>query len=431
MHTVIIGNGVTGINAALRLRELRPDARITVISGESTYHYSRPALMYVFMGHMRYADTKPYPDDFWEKQRLELLRDWVVGLDPQDRRLRLHRGGEMAFDQLLLATGSKTNRFGWPGQDLEGVQGLYDLMDLRLLYENTRRCEHAVIVGGGLIGIELAEMLHSRNIHVSLLVREKSYWNNVLPDEESAMVNRAIEAEGMDLRLETNLEEILDDGHGRVGGVRTKEGERIDCQLVGLTPGVSPNLDLVEGTSIETGRGILVDEGLRTNVDGIYAAGDCAEIRTPGEDRNLLQQVWYTGRAQGRLAGEILAGEDRRYEPATWFNSAKFLDIEYQTYGRVGFHVPGEKHLYWEHPDGRRSLRLVYTDEGVIGFNLMGMRHRHRVCERWVDERRSVDHVLEHLDQANFDPEFYERHEQEIATALRSQHRRQQEGSPT
>ena len=183
------------------LRELRPDWRITLISGESTYHYSRPALMYVYMGHMRYEDTKPFPDALWKEKRIDLVRAWVTGIDTAAKRLALHEGGPIEYDRLLVATGSVSNKFGWPGQDLDGVQGLWGLMDLKRLYETTKRAKSAVIVGGGLIGIELGEMLHSRGIHVTFLVRERSYWSNILPAEESAMVNREIERHGLDAEL--------------------------------------------------------------------------------------------------------------------------------------------------------------------------------------------------------------------------------------
>ena len=174
MNVVIVGNGITGVSAGIRIRQLQPDWKITLVSGESKYHYSRPALMYIFMGHMSYEDTKPYEDNFWEKNEIRLIRDWVTNIDIKNNRLELHRSKLMNYDKLLLATGSKSNKFGWPGQDLDGVQGLYDLMDLRELYENVQDVKDAVIVGGGLIGIELAEMLHSRNIHVTFLVRENS-----------------------------------------------------------------------------------------------------------------------------------------------------------------------------------------------------------------------------------------------------------------
>lgn len=422
MHVVIIGNGITGITAAKTVRGLQPEWKITLVSGESTYHYSRPALMYVFMGHMRYRDTKPYEDHFWAQERIDLLRAWVTRIDTAKKQLELHGGTSLTYDKLLIATGSKSNRFGWPGQDLGGVQSLYSLMDLKLLHENVENTRHAVLVGGGLIGIELAEMLHSRNIPITFLVRESDYWDNVLPSQEARMLNRVLREEGIDLRLKTELKEIVDDGTGRVCAVLTNHGERIECQLVGLTAGVSPNTVVVDGSGIETGRGILVDWSLRASAPDVFAAGDCAELVTPEGERNTIQQVWYTGKMQGEVVGAVMAGEDRRYDPGIWYNSAKFFDLEYQTYGEVRNRPgPDECHLWWEHKDHRHALRLVVKDNKVVGFNIMGMRYRHRVCERWIREERSPAYVLEHLAEATFDPEFYRSHEREIRSALQEE----------
>lgn len=421
MHVAIIGNGVTGVTAAMRLRQKQPDWKITMISGESTYHYSRPALMYIFMGHMTYQQTKPFEDRFWNDQRLELVRAWVTGIGIPEKRLILHDHPPLEYDKLLIATGARSNKFGWPGQDLSGVQGLYSLMDLRLLYENVKVTRHAVIVGGGLIGMELAEMLHARHMDVTFLVRETSYWDNIISKEESSLLNRVIRDNGIGLILKTNLKEIVDDGAGRVCGVITEFGERIDCQLVGLTPGVSPNTDLVKGSAIEAGRGILVDRSFRTSVPDIFAAGDCAEIRSSNGGRNLIQQVWYTGKKQGETVGDVLSGEEQEYDPGIWYNSAKFFDLEYQTYGQVNLNIPGEKNLYWEHPNHRHAVRIVYTDTGVIGFNFMGLRAQHRVCERWIIDHRSPQYVLDHLADAHFDPEFFRRHEPDIVRALKEQ----------
>src|SRR5262245_53879055 len=188
--------------------------------------------MYVFMGHMRYRDTKPFEDSFWGEQRLELVRAWVTRIDLDRKRLELHGKPPLAWDKLLLATGSKPNRFGWPGQDLAGVQGLYGLQDLKTLHDSCERAKSAVIVGGGLIGVELAEMLHSRGLHVTMLVRESSYWNRVLPAEESAMVGREISSHGVELRLSTQLRSIESDAAGRAAAVLTDQGERIPCQIV-------------------------------------------------------------------------------------------------------------------------------------------------------------------------------------------------------
>lgn len=416
MHVVIIGNGIAGVTAAQRVRSRQPGWRITLVSGESDYHYSRPALMYIYMGHMRYADTKPYEDSHWEEQRLKRRRAWVTGIDFDAKRLDLHDKGSISYDKLLLATGSKSNKFGWPGQELPGVQGLYDLRDLKLLYENSRSCKQAVIVGGGLIGIELAEMLHSRGIHVTFLVREDSYWSNVLPAEESVLINGAIRRAGMELRLNTELKEIVADNAGRAGAVVTQEGERIDCQFVGLTAGVSPNIDLVRETRLNTQRGIVVDEGLRTSESDVFAAGDCAEIHRGGEP--LIQQVWYTGKMQGEVVGEVMAGDDASYDPGIWYNSAKFLQLEYQTYGDVHAKQSAGTSVYWESDDREHAMRIVHSDGRVIGFNFMGMRARHRVCERWIREGRPLSYVLEHLEEFHFDPELFRRHERAMRAEL-------------
>ena len=422
MHVVVVGNGIAGVTAAQTLRKLQPEWRITIVSGESTYHYSRPSLMYVFMGHMRYQETKPYQDHYWSEQRLELLRAWVTGIDTEAKTLALHGGESLAYDQLLLATGSVSNKFGWPGQDLPGVQGLYSLMDLEELYRNIQGAKRAVIVGGGLIGIELAEMLLSRQVQVTFLVREGSYWSSVLPPEESALITRLIQAHGIDLRLNSELERIEAGPDGRAAAAITKSGERIECQIVGLTAGVSPNTAICAGSGIETGRGILVDARLQTSAPGVFAAGDCAEIVRPSAKRNTLQQVWYTGKLQGEFAGRVLAGRiepDESYDPGLWFNSAKFLDLEYQTYGFVHARAQeGETHSWWEEPSGPRGLRIVVVAGAVTGFNAFGLRLRHTVCERWILEERSLDYVLEHLADANFDPELYRRFEPQIRAAF-------------
>ncbi|MFT7668535.1 MAG: NAD(P)H-nitrite reductase large subunit [Planctomycetota bacterium] len=414
MQVLIIGNGVTGVTAALRLREQQPDWNIAMISGESQFHYSRPALMYIFMGHQTYQETKPYPDSLWAEKRIELIRDWVTFIDAEKSEVRLKRSGTRSYDKLLICTGSKPNYFGWPGQDLGGVQGFYGLSDLTQLYENVKSTKEAVIVGGGLIGIELGEMLHSAGIHVTFLVREARYWNNVLPDPESEMVMRLIRKAGFGLELATNMTEIVDDGSGRCCAVKTDTDKTIGCQFVGLTAGVTPRIELLKESGIKTERGILVDWSLRTNIENVFAAGDCAELQTQGAERNVIEQVWYTGKYQGEVVADVIAGKERRYEQGIWHNSAKFLDLEYQVYGSVHRGEAGAQDLYWEAPDGEHSIRIVYVDGKVIGFNLMGIRYRHEVCEAWLREERSLAYVLEHLHQANFDPEFFTRYESDF-----------------
>lgn len=411
MHIVIIGNGIAGITAARFVRKLE-DHRITVISGESDHFWSRTALMYIYMGHMRYQDTKPYADHFWKKNRIELLREWVEKINPEEKTIQFSSGEKLRYDKLLLATGSISRKAGWKGQDLEGVQGLYSLQDLEMLENRTRsrNIQNAIIVGGGLIGIELAEMLHTRRIPVTFLVREKSFFSNVLPSEESEMVNREIRRQGIDLKLETELKEISGNEKGEVEKVLTTKGETINADIVGLTIGVAPNVDFLKDSGIKVDKGILVDNYLRTNIPDVYAAGDCAQVRQPGKFRKGVEPLWYTGKIMGETAAYNLCDRPVAYDPGIWFNSAKFFDIEYQVYGQVAVKESDNEqaHVFNQGTDGKRSVRLSYYpgDGAFMGLLALGSRWRQEVCEEWIRRKTHIEEVLAQLELGNFDQEF-------------------------
>lgn len=415
-HIVIIGNGISGITAARHIRK-RSDDKITVISGETDYFFSRTALMYVYMGHMKFEHIQPYENWFWEKNKIDLKKACVKNINSSEKILLFENGERLEFDKLILALGSKPNKFGWPGQDLKGVSGMYSAQDLEYIEKYTEGIKRGVVVGGGLIGVELAEMMHSRGIAVTFLVREPSFWNIVLPPEESSMINQEILDQNIDLRLSTELKEIVADANGRVEAIITGQGERIDCQFVGLTAGVSPNVGLLTESGIETNRGILIDENLETNVKGIYAIGDCAEFRTPPPNRRPIEQVWYTGRMHGETVAKSVTGDVTTYNPGLWFNSAKFFDIEYQTYGTVlGQLQEGEAQFYWEHSSGKKCVKIVYDESTSVvkGMNVFGLRMRHEVWDKWLNEKRELKYVIVHLREANFDPELFIKHEKEI-----------------
>jgi NAD(P)H-nitrite reductase large subunit len=426
-HIVIIGNGISGVTTARHIRKLS-DHKITIISAETDHFFSRTALMYVYMGHMKYEHTKPYEDYFWKKNRIDLKRAFVTTIDHANKLILFNDGDPMQYDQLVLAVGSKPNKFGWPGQDLEGVQGLYSKQDLDALELNAPNkdiCNRAVIVGGGLIGIEMAEMLRSRDIPVTFLVRETSFWNGVLPAGESEMLNCHIKKHHIDLRLGQNLKEIVADENGRARAVIVPEtGEEIPCNLVGLTAGVSPNIDFLKGSGIELGRGIKVNPMLETNIKDIYAIGDCAEQHQGINGRRPIEAVWYTGRMMGETVAQTLCGNPTTYKPGHWFNSAKFLDIEYQTYGWV-FSAPRENeiHFHWKHEDDTKCITINTnaTNGKFIGINTFGIRMRHEVFDRWLTEERTTDFVLNNLKEANFDPEFFKQFEKEIISAFQKQ----------
>ena len=318
---------------------------------------------------------------------------------------------------MIIALGSQPNKFGWPGQDLKAVQGLYSYQDLESMEKYSPTTQRAVIVGGGLIGVEMAEMVLTRGIAVTFLVRENRFWGGVLPQKEGELVARHIREHGVDLRFNTELKEILSDGNSRAKAVITKNGEEIACQFVGLTAGVSPNIGFLEGGEIKTNRGVLVNEYLETNIENVYAVGDCAEFHQHPTGRKNIEQVWYTGRMMGETVAQTICGKQTAYQPGMWFNSAKFFDIEYQTYGWVYNELKEhEADFYWEHEGGKMCLHMVFdkATKHLLGINTFGIRMRHEVCERWIKENKKIDEVMSCLKDANFDPEFYRQYEGEI-----------------
>lgn len=415
-HIVIIGNGISGITLARHIRK-QSKHKITIISSEAEFFFSRTALMYVFMGHMKFEHTQPYENDFWKKNNINLIHKRVTEVLANEKSLLFEDNSRISFDKLVIATGSTPNKFGWPGQDLQGVTGLYNKQDLEALEKWAPTTKRAVIVGGGLIGIELAEMLRSRNIQVTFLVREKSFWNGVLPFGESQMINRHILEHHIDLRLQTNLVEILSDINGHAKAIVTDKGETIECEIVGLTAGVSPNIAFLKDSGIELGRGVKVNRFLETNIKGIYAIGDCAEQHEGIGFRKPIEAVWYTGRMMGEALAQTLTGKPTEYNPGHWFNSAKFLDIEYQTYGWVWAQAKeNENHFYWEHKDAKKAIRISFHKESrvFLGINTFGIRMRHEFFDKVLTDMKTVDYVMHHLAEANFDPEFFTNHNKEI-----------------
>lgn len=415
-HIVILGNGIAGITAARHIRKNSKDI-ITVISGESEHFFSRTALMYLYMGHMKYEHIKPYEDWFWDKNDISLHKAWVDQVDFEQQYVHCDDGRRVGYDKLIIATGSQSNKFGWPGENLKGVQGLYSLQDLETMEAHTSGIQNAVIVGGGLIGIEMAEMLHSRDIHVTYLIREKHFWGNVLPEKEAKLVDRQLLKNGISLKNQTELQSIHEDGSGKVQSITTMAGEEIACEFVGLTVGVHPNIALFKNSKLATDKGILVDDYLQTNIDNVYAIGDCAQLINPLPHRRAIEAVWYAGRMMGEALAQTITGNATKYRPGVWFNSAKFFDLEYQTYGLVPAIVPEDQCSFcWQSATDDKLMNIIYHRETlkVTGVNALGLRQRHEVWDSWLRDGKTLAYVIQHLKKANFDPEFFKRYESEI-----------------
>ena len=412
-HYVIIGNGVAGVEAALTLRErYRPErAAITIISKESDYFFSRTALMYAYMEQLQRRDLEPYERGMWAKQRIALVRDEVIDLDAQARQVTLRAGGPLGYDKLLLAVGASPRALDFQGAQTlkEGLVHFVSMQDLEECERLTWTTREAVVVGGGLIGVELVECLRHHGAQVSFLIREPWYWPAALCREEGEHVMAHMRAHGVDVRPQTQLEAASADEQGRVREVTTSRGDALPCQLLGVCVGVAPSIGWLQGVKTPPAmeRGITVDRAFATSLEGVWAAGDCVQIDQGPDQPALTETIWYAAKRHGRLAAQSMMGDQVSYSSPLFYNSSKFFEIEYTTVGKVTGLSAQERSIYRRSPDRDVSVRVVVDErDQVIGFNMLGSRWNHRLLMRWILERRTWAEVEPWLPQAQFDVEF-------------------------
>lgn len=424
MKIAIIGNGIAGVTAARHIRKYSND-EIFIISSESSYFFSRTALMYVYMGQMKFENTQVYENDFWEKNRINLIFQHVEAINFQNNKLIFSNGETFSYDKLILAIGSKPKFKSWKGLEYNGVQGLYSKQDLEKMEFATKNCNEAIVVGGGLIGIEMVEMLLSRGIKVHFLIREKLFWDSVLPFEDAKFLKNYFEKiQNLTIHYQDELDEIIGNTDGHVIAIKTISGKELKTTFVGISIGVTPNIDFLINTDLEINDGILVNEYLETSIENVYAIGDCAEMKHSQVGRKKIEQVWYTGKLMGETLAKSICLKKTKYEPGNWFNSAKFFEIEYQTYGLVSPQLEkNQSRFIWKKESKNILVDFVYDTIGrkFIGVNSFGIRLRHELIDAWLNQEKSIEFVLENLKTANFDPEFYDRYEQEIIQQFNSE----------
>ena len=408
MNVLIIGNGIAGTSCALMLRRLQPDhasCSITMISEEAPYHFSRPAMMYISTGQLTLEHTKPFADASWAEQGIALMHGRVTALDAVGRSCTLDDGRVLAADVIVLATGSVPSVPAHLDASLRGVVTYTQLADVQRLNDVMKGAHHAVIIGGGLIAAECAEifacMMRDRShCTITCVVREDGFYGNVLPDHESMIVTEHLRRHGV--RVVTNTEAVsLDDVDGRVTMVELSNGTHLPADCVVVATGVRPNVELASAAGIRCDEGILTDASFRTDHPGVLAIGDCAQPPWG------VRQLWYTGRLHGEHAARIVLGQAGAFTPTTDFNSAKFFDLDWSTYGMVPRSSDAANSRLLIDRDGVRCIRLAHNVAGeVVGIHALGIRLDQRVCEKWIGGRVHVQAAIADISSVIFDAEF-------------------------
>ena len=408
MRIVIVGNGIAGITCALIARKRDKNVEITVVSGEHEYFFSRTALMYVYMDKLSRRDLEPYSRKMYEEKNIKLMRDWVVDLDSDKKTIQTATQKTISYDKLVLAVGARPNIFPWEGIEhvQEGLVHFVSMQDLNECERLTPSTKEAVVVGGGLIGIELAESLAWHGVKVTFLIRESSFFPIALSKEESDFVVEHIREHGIDVRLNEEMTHVNVDAVGRVSSIKTNKDKIISCQMLGIAVGVRPNVDRLAHFSSppNINKGIIVNDYLETSLSDVFAVGDCAEIH-PRDEKPFSELIWYSAKRQGEVVGHNLFGDKKSYQRPIFFNSSKFFDIEYTTVGTMKL-SDTTKTTYLKMPNQNISIRLVHNEDKILGFNMLGSRWDHEILQKWIKEERSPQFVMQNLQKAQYDVEF-------------------------
>ena len=332
---VVIGMGVASISALEAIRSDDNLSEITLISKDRHGYYSLPGLAYFLANEISEPSLIPYSEADFRQLKIQRVMDLVTQVDASTHRVFLASGEVLSYDRLLLATGSQSVMPTVPGIALEGVVTLDNLEDALRIARLCKQVKNAVIVGGGITALEMVEGLVEQGLKVHYFLRGAHYWSNVLNETESEIVETRLKKAGVKIHTHTELSEICGEG-GKVSGVVTRSGERINCGMVGVAIGVSPRKELAEAAGIKTDRGVLVDEYLQTSQTDILAAGDVAQVFDPLTQRYSLDTLWWVAREQGRVAGHNLVGNLIPFRKPMSSNMTRLAGIKTNIIGSVG-----------------------------------------------------------------------------------------------
>ena len=397
MRIVIIGGNAAGLNAASAARKTNREAEIVLIESEDKPAYSRCAIPHVISGEIdSFNRLIVYPMSYYRMMKIDLrLETTAKWIDVKERRVGIEYGGEeevMDYDRLILATGSKVFIPPIKGRELQGVYALRTIADGERLLEVVKRASSAVVVGGGLIGLEMAVALRQRGLEVTLVEMLPQIAPNMLDEDMAQLLQKRLEGGGIRIFTGSRVEEI--EGRDQVHSVRFSGG-RAEADLVIMATGVRPNTDLAREAGIRIGetRAIRVNQRMETSAEDVYAAGECAEAINLVTGRPVLSQVGTTAVKEGRVAGINAAGGYTTFPGVLNSSVSKLLDVEVGSTGLTermaeaqglktisgkvvgktrARYYPGAKDLSVKLVFDRETLRLVGAQ--IIGGE--GVTHR-------------------------------------------------------
>ncbi len=383
MKAVIIGNGLAGTMAAKGLRELDPSITIEIIAEECYPYYPRPNLIDFVAGSLPYEKLFAFPPNWHERLNISVrLGSPVVRIDPASGTVATREGAASTFDRLLLATGSSAVVPPVRGADKKGVFVLRTLDDALAILEMLKTRRRVAVLGGGLLGLEIARALKSRGAEVSVT----EFFDRLLPRQldapGAALLKAQIERMGIAVRLGASAEEIT--GAGEAAGLRFQDGGSAEAEMVVFAAGVHPNVALAKDAGLETDRGVVVDDSLRTSHPSVFAAGDVAQHK--GRVYGIIPASF----DQARTAAYSMLGLDKKYEGTVPSNTLKVVGLFVTSVGLVNPEGAGYEIIAKEDAEAGVYKKLVLKDGALEGAIWMGTKKGAADIARLTASRKNV-----------------------------------------
>lgn len=401
MRIVVVGNNVAGTNVAKALRDADEGAEIDIYSDEPVPYYPRPKLIDLMSGTVDEDEILFFPPEWYEKNRIGLHLDSKVdGIDPSEKSIKV-RGEAVRYDRLVLANGASSFVPPLKGLPKENVFTLRTLDDAKKIVSSAEHAKRAVIIGGGLLGLETARALATRYVGLDITVLEfaEHLLMRQLDHEGATILQRWVEEGGTKVLTEAETEEVL--GEGSVTGVRLKDGRTIQAEMVVVSAGARPDLGLAKGAGLKVNRGVVVDGSLRTSDPDIFAVGDVAEFG--GKTWGIIPPALEQARV---AAKKILGQESPDYKGTVPSNTLKVMGIDLASIGTVrSEHEPPEKtfeEVRAVAPDGGVYRKFVLRDGKMVGAILLGTKKDVNKVSKIIKEGMPVDAFKDRLS----DPEF-------------------------
>ncbi len=376
VHHVILGAGPAGVIAAETLRRQAPDDRITLVGEEREAPYSRMAIPYLLMGTIGEEGTllrkgaRHYSD-----LRIEAVQARATAVDTKGKQVTLDNGVSLAFDTLLIATGSNPVSAPIPGIDLPGVESCWTLADARAIQARAAKGARVLQMGAGFIGCIILEALAARGVALTVVEMGDRMVPRMMGPAAGGMIKQWVESKGVSVFTGTRVESITQ-GKDKTLDVKLSNGKTLNVDLVISATGVKPAIGFLEKTGVKCLQGVLTDEHMQSNVPGIYAAGDCAEAFDKVSGTTVVSAIQPNAAEQARVAALNMALQNRPGKRAvlrgvTQINVLDTLGLISTSFGNWQG-APGGQHAELTDAPAWRHLSLQFKDDVLVGCNSVG-----------------------------------------------------------